>query len=171
MIFSGFIASFADILLEYTTIIASWTKMIDDPASFAKSWKNKPITAAYLRYTTVAKLCCFHFHYVVLYWFTVFLEYCTQKNAKILLPVGSILHYCWVLMSFSQVLMSLIANTKDTDKFFPQNLDTIAQMYPTSDVDKSVSKKNKDYIYATVIFRLAEDILTQLSNLFVDPKK
>ena len=44
-------------------------------------------------------------------------------------------------------------------------------MYSTSSVDKSVGENNKDYIYATVIFRLAEDILNQLSNSSVNLKK
>ena len=74
-------------------------------------------------------------------------------------------------MSFVQVSMSFIVNAKDTDKFFPWDLDPIAQMYPTSGVNKNVNEDNKDYIYATVIFRLAEDILNQLSNPFVNPKK
>ena len=74
-------------------------------------------------------------------------------------------------MSFAIVSMSLIANAKDIDKFFPWNLGTIAQIYPISDVDKNVSEDNKDYIYTTVIFRLAENILNQFFNSSVNPKK
>ena len=74
-------------------------------------------------------------------------------------------------MSFTQVFMSLIANARDKGKFFPWDLDTITWMYPTSGVDKSISEDNKDYIYITVIFRLAKDILNQLSNPFVNSKK
>ena len=39
-----------------------------------------------------------------------------------------------------------------------------------SSVDKSIDEDNKDYIYVIVIFKLAEDILNQFSNLFVNPK-
>ena len=50
-------------------------------------------------------------------------------------------------------------------------MDTIAQIYPIFGVDKSVNKNNKDYIYTTVIFKLIEDILNQLSDLSVNFKK
>ena len=66
--------------------------------------------------------------------------------------------------------MSFIVNVKDTDKFFPWNLDIIARMYLTSGVDKSVGEDNKDYIYAMVIFRLAKNILNQLFNPFINPE-
>ena len=67
--------------------------------------------------------------------------------------------------------MSLIANAKNTDEFFPWDLNTILRMYSTSDVDKNVGKDNKNYIYTTAIFRLVKDILNQRSNSSVNPKK
>lgn len=112
-----------------------------DTSSFANArvWKNEPQAAAYLGYNNLADYRMFRFHHIVLDWYLVFQEFCHGRTARIPL--------------------SLLRDIEEKDTYFPRQIDAMRAKYPVENVtDNQTLDQNRDYIYATILLRLAEDI-------------
>lgn len=62
-------------------------------------------------------------------------------------------------------------DVQDVDEFFPRDIPELLAKYPiTDDINKETVENNKDYIYATILLRLSEDII-DLQNHSSESKK
>ena len=80
----------------------------------------------------------FRFNYVVLDCFLIFNEHCRGNGAK-----GP---------------FTLLRNVPQTEEFLPRDTGALFRKYPTQgDMDNEQVDQQKDYIYATILLRLAEN--------------
>lgn len=59
----------------------------------------------------------------------------------------------------ARIPLSLLRDIEEKDIYLPRQVDAMRARYPTKDVtDNQILEQNKDYIYATILLRLADDI-------------
>lgn len=115
----------------------------ESSSTFATFAKNEPKVAAYLGYSDLCEFRKFRFCGPVLHWYTVFSKNINNRPSS----------YAF------QLLCDLSAIS---DKF-GSDAETLLQKYPivpntTNRVERQQNKGNYDYIYAGIIFHLANDI-------------
>lgn len=123
-----------------------------DTTSFAKFWENKVKVAGSLGYDNVAEFRMFRFNHIVLDWFLIFNEHYRGKGAK--------------------SPFTLLQDIPQTEEFSLRDTDALFRKYLTQgNMDKEQVDQHKDYIYATILLRLAENIAAMSSPGPVDSIK
>ncbi|KAI9790557.1 MAG: hypothetical protein M1816_005064 [Peltula sp. TS41687] len=117
------------------------------PGSFLKCWDNEIKTAAYLQYKDLSDFRKFRLSFYVLEFFPTWFKYCAGKK--------------------SDAALALVRDLSDEDSHFPADLKTAEAKYPLVSVStrlsltsaqKKANKSSSEYIYATILYRLAEMI-------------
>lgn len=102
-------------------------------------WRNEAKAAAYLGFSDVSDFRRFRFHHVVLKWYHVHADNSQKRR--------------------SAAPLRLIRDINDVDQFFPADIDQLTEKHLINATqDNETRSNNQDHIYATVLFRLSEDI-------------
>ena len=121
----------------------------------AKFFKNEPKTAPYLGYSDVAEYRKFRFSNVVLEWYIPYHQNCQQRSVK--------------------TPLALLRNLPDLSDAFPADLGQLLSKYPIADQDDRANRRqnndSRDYLYAAILFRLAEAIDEASSTRSYDVEK
>lgn len=109
---------------------------LTDPDSYAKFYKNEPMTAAYLGYNNVGDFRRLRFHPITLYWYASFHLICSGRGAKI--------------------AMTILRDRRDRS-CLGGNLPELLSNFPIatevlSREQKTIDNGNRDHVYAGIFY-------------------
>ncbi len=118
-----------------------------------KHYKNEPKIAAYLGYTDVMEFRKFRFSAIVLEWYLCYHKYCQARSIKIPL--------------------ALLRDLPDLPSAFPKSTKDLLNYYPIVEPETRDNRKdntqNRDYIYAGILYNLANLIDQARASYVFDP--
>ena len=133
----------------------------DKVSSFLVCYRSEPKCAAYLGYTDLGEFRKFEFSFIVLEYFNIWGRYCTGKS--------------------STVPRELVRDIQNPDEGFPQDTLEAARRYgpdaplknPTATpaLQQRERETNANYLMATLIYRLAQQMGQGMPNISHDEAK